>query len=182
MATAQGSHPIGPDSGSLVLRTTRQGLATKVGHDLTIEVTNWSGTVTVGADPAGSGIDVTAETSSLRVVHGAGGVKPLSDRDKQEIRTNAAKVLGADRTPTARFVTTSAQLGADGSGTVTGTLTLCDVSRDLTLTVTPLGDGKFRATGTVVQTDHGIKPYTALLGALKLADAVTVEAEVTLPG
>ncbi|HEX3647909.1 MAG TPA: YceI family protein [Pseudonocardiaceae bacterium] len=179
MATAQGSHPIGPDSGSLVLRTTRQGLATKVGHDLTIEVTRWSGMVTVGADP---GIDVAVETGSLQVVHGAGGVKPLSDRDKQEILTNAAKTLGSDRTPTARFVATSASLGADGGGTVTGTLTLRDVTRDLTLTITPLGDNRFRAAGTVVQTEFGIKPYSAFLGALKLADAVTVEAEVTLPG
>lgn len=180
--TAQGSHPIGPDSGSLVLRTTRQGLATKVGHDLTIEVTRWSGTVTVGADPAGTGIDVTAETGSLNVLRGTGGVKPLSDRDKEEIRGTAAKVLGADRTPTARFVATSADLGADGGGTVTGTLTLRDVSNDLTLTITPLGDNRFRATGTVVQTDFGIKLYSAFLGALKLADPVTVEAEVTLPG
>ncbi|HEY1570461.1 MAG TPA: YceI family protein [Pseudonocardiaceae bacterium] len=177
MATA---HPIGPDTGSLVLRTTRQGLATKVGHDLTIEVTRWSGTVTV--DPAGHGIDVTIEIGSLAVVHGAGGVKPLSDRDRNEIRTNAAKILDSSRTPTARFVATSAELGADGGGTVTGTLTLRGVSRDHTLTITPLGEGRFRATGTVTQTEFGIKPYTAFLGALKLADAVTVEAEVTLPG
>jgi polyisoprenoid-binding protein YceI len=177
MATA---HPIGPDNGSLVLHTTRQGLATKVGHDLTIEVTRWSGTVTV--DPAGHGIDVTIEVGSLAVVHGAGGVKPLSDKDKREIQSNAAKTLDANRTPTARFVTTSARLGADGGGTVAGTLTLRGVSRDHTLTITPLGEGRFRATGTVTQTEFGIKPYTAFLGALKLADAVTIEAEVTLPG
>jgi hypothetical protein len=32
--------------------------------------------------------------------------------------------------------------------------------------------------GIVRQSDHGIKPFSAFFGALKLADAVRVEAEL----
>jgi hypothetical protein len=38
-----------------------------------------------------------------------------------------------------------------------------------------------RATGTVRQTDFGVKPYSGFLGALRVRDAVDVEAEVSLP-
>jgi hypothetical protein len=33
----------------------------------------------------------------------------------------------------------------------------------------------------VVQSDHGIKPYSAFLGALKVRDAVDIEAEAQVP-
>lgn len=182
MATARRSHPVGPDWGTLVLRTTRQGLVAQVGHDLTIEVARWSGTVVVGGNPADSALDITVDTRSLRVLEGTGGVKPLSDRDRREILANAAKLLGADRAPTARFVSGTVTPDADGGVTVDGTLTLRGVDRPLVLQVAALGLGRFRATGTVIQTDYGIRPYSALLGALRLADAVGVEAEVELSG
>lgn len=37
-----------------------------------------------------------------------------------------------------------------------------------------------RATATVAQTRWGIKPYSAFLGALKLADEVGIEVDATL--
>ena len=44
------------------------------------------------------------------------------------------------------------------------------------------GPDQYRAEGTVVQTAYGIKPYTAFLGALKVRDAVGLEATVDLTG
>jgi hypothetical protein len=61
-------YDIGPDTGVLRLRTTRQGLAATVGHDLTIEVGRWSGVVVRADDPADSTLEVTVEMGSLRVV------------------------------------------------------------------------------------------------------------------
>jgi polyisoprenoid-binding protein YceI len=182
MATARRSHPVGPGWGTIVLRTTRQGLAAQVGHDLAIEVARWSGTVVVGGDPADSALDITVETGSLRVLEGTGGVTPLSDRDIREIEANAAKVLGADRAPTARFLSGTVTPENDGGARVAGTLTLRGIDRPLVLRIIPLGGGRFRATGSVLQSDYGIKPYSALLGALRLADAVGVEAELELSG
>jgi len=37
-----------------------------------------------------------------------------------------------------------------------------------------------KATGAVVQSRWGIKPYTAFLGALKVADPIQVEVEATV--
>jgi hypothetical protein len=36
-------------------------------------------------------------------------------------------------------------------------------------------------TATVVQSEFGIKPYSAMFGALKVLDAVEIHAEVRLP-
>ena len=179
MTTAARTHTIGPDNGTLLLRTSRTGLGSRAGHDLTIEVTAWSGTVTVGEDPADSSLDVTVEMDSLQVVKGTGGIKPLSERDKREILATAAKVLGVANSPQARFVSSSVTPQVAGV-TVDGTLNLCGTEQPLQLEVTAEGDDRFRAVCTVVQTQHGIKPYSGFFGALKLSDHVTVEASVDL--
>lgn len=165
----------------MLLRTTRQGLAATAGHDLTIEVTQWSGDVTVGDDPTASALDLTIDLTSLRVLSGTGGVKPLSERDKREIAGNAAKTLGTDRFPQATYVATSIT-PADNGATVAGTLTLHGTERPLRLDVTSAGHDRYSATGTVVQTEFGIKPYTGFFGALKVADAVSLEVDVDLSG
>jgi hypothetical protein len=46
--------------------------------------------------------------------------------------------------------------------------------------VTTPGPGRYRGTGTVVQSAFGIKPYVGFFGALKLRDEVGVEFEVDL--
>jgi hypothetical protein len=42
------------------------------------------------------------------------------------------------------------------------------------------GEPRLRATAEVVQSQWGIKPYSALFGALKLRDAVDIEVEAAL--
>lgn len=170
---------IGPDRGSLLLRTSRAGLAAQVGHDLTLEVTGWSGEVMVAEDPARSSLRVTVETGTLKVVAGTGGVKPLSDRDKREMVANARKILDTDRHPTATF--TATRITADNdAGVIEGTLSLLGKERPFELKVTRLDEDHFRGTGTVRQSDFGIKPYTAFFGALKLADPVEVAVDLDL--
>jgi len=46
--------------------------------------------------------------------------------------------------------------------------------------ITVVGD---KATGVmaVKQSDWGIKPFSALMGALKLADDLTIQVEATIP-
>lgn len=173
------THRIGPESGTLLLLTRRQGLAAQAGHDLTIEIAQWSGTVTVGDQPAESALDVTMRLESLRVLSGTGGVKPLSEKDKREIAGNAVKTLGVDRFPEARFVSSSVTPSETGA-TIEGTLTLHGVDQPVTLNVTTSGTDRFTGQASVVQTAHGIKPYTGFFGALKLADAVALEADIDL--
>ncbi len=160
---------LGPAEGRLVLRTRREGLAAKVGHDLTIEVTRWWAEVTPD-------LAVTAEVdlSSLVVRSGEGGVVPLTDSDRTEIHATIGRILGDG---TARFTSTGSADEGGGNGSVEGTLTLHGVSRPLRLLVR----GAQRVTGSVVQSAHGITPYRAFLGALKLRDEVEVELVLSVP-
>jgi polyisoprenoid-binding protein YceI len=172
-----GTFRLGPDSGRVVIKTGRAGLASRAGHDLTLEVTSWSATVTVPADGAG-GAEVTADLdlSSLTVAQGTGGAKPLTDRDRRDILNTAGKILGRG---TARFVSTRIIPAASG-GAIEGTLTLNGTTRPARLQLVSSAPGRYRGTATVRQTDHGVTPYTGFFGALKLKDEVQVEVEADL--
>ncbi|MFL6142091.1 MAG: YceI family protein [Labedaea sp.] len=168
-------HQIGPQRGRLILRTSRQGVAAQAGHDLTIEVARWHGELRLADEPAECSVEVVAETGSLRVLDGTGGVKPLSDRDKREIAANARRILAADRHPEARFVST--KITADS---IDGTLTMLGQEHPFRLEITHAGDKHYTAMGGVLQSAYGVKPYTAFFGALKLADRVAIDAEINL--
>lgn len=183
MVISPGRYPLGHDHGRVLLRTHRAGLAAAVGHDLTLEVAWW--TAEVNVDPLGvpDAVTATLDLGSLAVLSGT-GTKPLTDSDRRDILRNARKALGTDRDPQVRFASTAITPEPDGAlaGTIDGTLTLAGADRPLRLTVTALGGGRCRAVGRVIQTEHGIKPYSGLMGALKLKDAVDVEIEVDLAG
>jgi len=180
MAVQPGRHHLGTDRGRIILHTFRDGLAAQAGHDLTIEVGRWSGELTVNDDLSPAGLQVQIDMGSLIVREGTGGIKPLTDRDRREIAVTARKTLGADRHPEASFTATDFKAGEDGGGTITGTLTLAGVDRPLRLEVAVTGPDRYHATTTVVQSTHGIKPYTGFLGALRVRDAVDVDIDVDL--
>jgi polyisoprenoid-binding protein YceI len=165
---------MGPQDGSLVVRTFREGMAARVGHDLIIEVTSWEASF----DPASSAIELTADPRSLEVREGLHGVKPLTDRDRAEIRRNIdEKVLHGQPIG---FRSRSVDRG-DGKLVVEGDLTMGGSTRPLTVRLDVDADG--RATGTIglVQSEWGIKPYRGLMGALKVRDDVEVVVDVRLP-
>jgi polyisoprenoid-binding protein YceI len=182
MAIQPGRHLFGPTRGRITLRTSRDGLAAQAGHDLTIEVSRWSGQLAMAEDGSPTELRVRAELGSLLVREGSGGLKPLTDRDKREIAVTARNTLRADRYPEATFAATGFEPGADGGGVIEGTLALAGQSRSERLEVSQTGPDRYRATATVHQTDFGIKPYSAFLGSLKVSDAVRVEVEVDLSG
>jgi polyisoprenoid-binding protein YceI len=179
MTVHAGRHKVGADRDRLVLRTTRDGLAASAGHDLTIEPTRWSGELAVNENDAPAGLDVRLDLTSLVVSDGTGGLKPLTDKDKRDIISNARKVLGVDRFPEATFGDVTFKPGS-GGGTIAGTLTLHGQSRPVTLQVTETGPDRYHATTQVVQSAFGIKPYSGFFGALKVSDAVNVEVDVDL--
>jgi polyisoprenoid-binding protein YceI len=183
MAILAGRHHLDTDRGRILLTTLRQGLAASAGHDLTLEPATWSGELEVGPDAAPVSLEVSVDLSSLVVREGTGGLKPLTDRDRREIAATARKVLSAQRHPDATFSATAFEpAGPDqDGGVIAGTLTLAGQSRPLRLAVRSSGPGGYVATGSVTQSEFGIKPYTGFLGALKVADAVGVRVEVTLP-
>jgi polyisoprenoid-binding protein YceI len=184
VADITGTFELGPGDGQVLVRTGREGLAARAGHDLTLEITRWSARVTV-PDAASGGIaaaSLTAELDlgELAVRLGTGGAKPLTDRDRRDIQGTARKILG--QAARASFASSRVIPSSGSSGAIEGTLTLRGTSRPLRLQVTSSGPGHFRGGATVRQTDFGITPYSGFLGALKLKDEVTVEFDIMIKG
>ncbi|MEV7008181.1 YceI family protein [Streptosporangium sp. NPDC051022] len=180
MDIATGTYPLGPESGRLLVRTTRTGLGAKAGHDLTLEPADWHGEAIIDvADPARSSVTVEVDAASLEVREGTGGVKPLSDSDRGEIAKNIReKVLGTARHPTITFRSAGVS-GTAESFRVEGDLTLAGVTRPVTIEGL-LAEGRVRGSVTIVQSRWGIKPYSALFGALRLSDEVGVWFDLAL--
>ncbi|MEU2688385.1 YceI family protein [Streptomyces hygroscopicus] len=188
MALSDGTYGFGPPTGRLLIKTSRAGPGRRAGHDLTIEATRWSGTaVVVARDPGKSSVTVSVETGSLAVREGTGGVKPLTDTDKAEIKRTLERegVLHTAQHPTIAFRSTSIT-GTLGSFQITGDLTIKGRSHPVTVDGGSDGDGMVCGRATVTQSAWGIKPYSAFLGALRVADDVRIEYAVTelepLPG
>ena len=180
MADITGAFLLGPDSGRVLIKTGRAGLAARAGHDLTIEITRWTARVTIPSDGVTSA-EITAELDlgSLAVREGTGGAKPLSDRDRGEIVKTAGKILGAGAT--ASFASTRVVPAASGSGgVIEGTLTLNGRSAPVTLQIVSPASDRYRGSATIKQTDFGITPYSGFFGALKLRDEIGVEFETDL--
>lgn len=181
VAVVDGLYRLGPESGRLVVRTARTGLGAKAGHDLTLEATRWHGQVTVDtAEPANSEVTLAVDVASFEVREGTGGVKPLTDSDRRDIQRNIRdKILHTDRHPSITFESTRVA-GAADEFTVDGQLTITGTTRPVTAHGSVGADGRVHGTASVVQSQWGIKPYTAFLGALKLKDEVEIELDATL--
>ncbi|GLY83943.1 polyisoprenoid-binding protein [Actinoallomurus iriomotensis] len=175
MALTSGTYALGPASGTLRLRTGRSGLGRRAGHDLTIEVTRWSGEAVIDLDdPSACTVTAEMDPASFEVVEGGGGVMALTAADRIEIlKTVREKILKTRAHPVIRFRSTEVS-GTPSAFTIEGELTIMDVTRPVTVHGRISGE---RLTGeaTVVQTRWGIKPYSALFGQLRLADEVKIE-------
>lgn len=173
MSLPPGTHRLGPDDATLSVRTRRAGAAAKAGHDLLIRVTAWNATLVVGEDPR---IELHVDAGSLRVVEGTGGLQPLGEDDIASIhKTIDDEVLKRQEI---EFHSTRVEPGADSGGlTVEGELTIGDRTNPISFELDVEEGGAFSASAVVTQTAWGLKPYSALFGALKVHDDVDVALE-----
>lgn len=178
MSLQAGTYRLGPDDGTLSVRTKRTGAAAKAGHDLLIYVTTWQATLEVGDDAADTSIELSADGASLRVREGTGGMQSLGDDDKANIQQTIDDDVLERRAISFR---STAVTGADGTLNVQGELTLAGTTRPLAFDLAVADDGTLRAVAVVKQTDWGMKPYSALFGALKVVDEVEVAIDASLP-
>ncbi len=181
MSLGPGEHEFGAPSATLRLRTYRQGIAAKAGHDLVLEATAWHGNIVVPEEPDGvASVTVEVDLRSLQVLEGRGGVKPLTHGDKEEIQKTMQKLLRIAECPTATF--RSAEVHVEGDhATLRGELSLAGQTHPVELQARRKGDGTVVGHAEIVQSAWGIKAYTGFLGALKLRNAVEVDVSVPLP-
>jgi YceI-like domain len=194
MAASSGTYRLGPDAGRVVVKTTRAGLAARVGHDLTLDVTRWSADMTVPAgapdgvaggtatsdDLATATVTAELDLGSLAVREGTGGARPLTDSDRRDIESTMRKILGGSGGPATAVFRSTRVIPSAAGGAIEGTLTLNGRSQPVRLQLTAPAPGRYRGSVTIVQSAFGIKPYTGFFGALKLRDEVTAEFEVDL--
>lgn len=169
---------LGPDTGELLLRTGVTGSASRMGHRLTIAMRSWHATVEWDGEVPSS-VEVTVDLDSLDVLRGEGGMTPLSGAEKVLIRSNALKTLRAKKSPHAVFRSTT----IERSGSVVripGVLELAGHSGEQNVEV-EVSDNSALGTAQVRHSDFGIKPYSMLMGAMKVADEVAVSLVVTRP-
>jgi polyisoprenoid-binding protein YceI len=185
MALRTGRFTLGPADGVVLIRTGREGAAARVGHDLTLVATRWKAVVRVDARvPAHSTLRAVVEAASLEVREASGGVLGLTESQMAEIEDiTREKVLRSRRHPEITFTSTAVE-GGSKRVLVKGNLAIAGTTREAALALhvdarskTPL----VRATMSIVQTDFGITPHSALLGALRVKDAVELSVEVRLP-
>jgi polyisoprenoid-binding protein YceI len=183
MALAPGSHELGPSAGRLLVRTRRAGFAAAAGHDLVLEARRWSARLAV-ADSGDASLGATVDARSLEVTEASGGVKPLTERDHADIARNMAQaVLRSDRHRDITFASTSVTPVGDDRLAVAGDLTIAGAVRPVQFTIEVHEDAgltRLRARVALRQSEWGIRPFSALLGTLKVADAVEVQAEAQL--
>jgi polyisoprenoid-binding protein YceI len=157
------------------VKTEKAGMLGGFAHNHLIRARSFSGQMVYDAQhPETAEFTVTVAAEGLEVLTAA------KDSDKSKIRqTMLAKVLKAQKFPNITFVSRHAAPAANGVR-IDGDLTLLDQTRPVSVDVTlKAGDGKLTALGTftIRQSDFGIKPYSAALGSIKVADRVTFDFE-----
>jgi polyisoprenoid-binding protein YceI len=172
-----GRYRFGPANGTLSVNTARTGAVARAGHDLLLHVTGWEGTIEVGADPSASRVAVRVDGGSLKVQEGTGGVQALRDADKMSIeQTIGDEVLRRDEITfrSTEVAHVGDRLRVDGELTMRGRT--APLAFEVKVTERALTAG-----AVVRQTDFGMKPYSALFGALKVADEVRISLSARMP-
>lgn len=113
-------------------------------------------------------------------------LKSTKDSDLMDDRTHST--LKAEKFPEITYVFTKVlsvqQSGAETIMNVSGNLTLGGVTKptDLTLRIKTLpgGDVEIKGTRKILMSNHGIKPPSFMLGAMKVGDEVTLTYDVVL--
>lgn len=140
-----------------------------MGHDVTFQVTSLS--LDVGDD---DGVTVDLDAGSLRVT-----TEAVKESDRKDIEKNTEKTLEVRKYPKIQF--RSASVVRDGDrARIEGDLTLHGVTSPIS--VEARDDGQhWNAKIILDQREFGIKPFSAMLGALKVKPEVEVNISVPHP-
>jgi polyisoprenoid-binding protein YceI len=176
---APGTYTLGPADGNLTVTTGKGGAAARAAHNLSIVVQRWEARVHLTEDPTETTMSLTADSRSLRVLDGSGGMTALGDDDKAGITKTIDDEVLQGTAITFRSTDVAAG-GGPGQLQVRGELELAGARQPIEFELAVSDDGRLTATATVTQTAHGIKPYTALFGTLKVSDEVRVSIDARI--
>jgi len=151
----------------------KDGLLSKIAHDLKHRVTEFA----LRVDERLRVIEAELDARSLRVecvmkdgVESDAGLSP-SDKEKIEAQI-VEEVLHANAHPRIRFASVAIEPCREGLR-IQGMLQLNNVSRPVSVLARRVG-GHYEAAVTLHQPDFGIKPFSAMMGTLKIKPDVLV--------
>lgn len=164
-------------SAEVFIYSYKDGVLAKLAHDLKMSVERF----TLNVDDTTKKIEASFEPTSVKVVcrckDGRDDPGGLNMIETAAIASNIEKdVLEPKKFGEIRFVSTSVE--PDGEGyQITGDLTLHGKTKSIRAAVTK-NDGRYTTELRLHQPDFGIKPYSAMMGALKVQADVRVTVSV----
>lgn len=173
------------ESSELIALVFKAGPASALAHDHVVRATRFSGTLRgEPAQPASASVDVTVAVDGLlpdepemRRKHGLAGLLSDSDRAKIQETMLGSTQLDVATHPTITFRSTRVEPVGEDRFLVSGNFTLHGVTRLIAVSVEVQRSGSgLRATGAfdITQTDFGLHPFSAFLGAVRNQDRVHV--------
>lgn len=190
-ASAKGAaiYEVNSQASTVQILVFRGGALSRLGHNHVISVKGLRGRVWTHASIGKSGFDFAFPVDQLvvddpdaRREAGSDFPPEVSQSDREGTRRNMlrAEVLNADEFPEVSIKSISVS-GPSNKPDVVARITIRGVSHDVALKpAISIGNGRLSATGEfdVLQSDFGIKPFTAALGALSVQDRLHVKFNV----
>jgi hypothetical protein len=175
------THQFDANSAECLVFTFKEGMLSAVAHDLKLRVEEFE----VAVDQPSRAVAAIFSADSLRVANamkdGRDDPAALSDENKKQIELNIGlDVLKTREYPDIVFVSESVT-DAENGFVVRGGLTLLDTTQSITLPVRRESD-RYVAEVKVHQPDFGIKPYSAMMGAIRVRPTVVVRLSLPFEG
>ena len=168
----------------------RGGLFGGFGHNHVISTSDIAGRIKIAEDPAASSVELTIpvesfeiDVASIRLEEGESFKKEVSDKDKRGTRKN---MLGEKLLDGAKFsnitIRSQSWTGEIPDILAASEITVRDQINSLELpTSVSVSDEQIFLTGrfAVTHKQLGLKPFTAVLGALRVRDEMEIKFRIT---
>ena len=184
MSLKAGTYSLNSNSGKVSVYTFKEGLLSKLAHDLLIDVTDFKVDLDVpeaGFSSGSLGLELQANSLKVDCAMKDGKRQPdtLKEKDIADIEADMAKkVLHPDKYPTINFRSKAIQ-EKEGGYHINGELSLHGVTKSVDFDIDTSG-GSLKGRFTIIQTDYGIKPFKAMMGTLKIKNAIDVGFDLSL--
>ncbi len=183
MSLKTGTYSLNGNSGNVYVYTFKEGLLSKLAHDLLIDITDFKVNLEVPESGFASGsLELEIQANSLKVIcalKDGERTDGLKEKDIVDIeRDMGVKVLHPDKYPTANFRSKAIQ-EKDGGYKINGDLSLQGVTKSIDFDIDTNGEN-LKGTISLLQKDYGIKPFKAMMGTLKIKNEIHIGFDLTL--
>ncbi len=164
--------------------TFKEGLLSKLAHDLLIDVKNFKVDLNVSEAGLTSGsLEMELQADSLKVdcamKNGERQPDTLKDKDIADIEKDMAKkVLHPDKYPNVNFCSKEIQ-EKEGGYHINGELSLHGVTKSIDFDIDTNGE-HLKGMITLLQKDYGIKPFKAMMGTLRIKNEINIGFDLSL--